>query len=181
MHDIQDLIRIFNRCFESEYQTQLVLGDDEPMYVPASLDNAYHRVYFAHGYYSSALHECAHWLIAGDARRQSVDYGYWYVPDGRNAAEQALFQQVEVKPQALEWILSAAALFPFQLSLDNLNGAPLDTATFKKNVIQQVRHYCQQGLPARAAQFRLALCTFYDTPHPLMDEHIFEMSHATGA
>ncbi len=68
-HDYQDLIRIFNQCFEADYNTRLVRGDDEPIYLPADAERTYHAIYFAHGFYSSGLHEIAHWLIAGPQRR----------------------------------------------------------------------------------------------------------------
>lgn len=48
-------------------------------------------------------------MSTGEKRRQLVDFGYWYAPDGRSAEQQELFQAVEVKPQAMEWILSPAA------------------------------------------------------------------------
>jgi len=163
-HHYQDLIVLFNQCFASKYNTQLVKGGDEPLYAPANEACPYHAIYFAHGFYSSALHECAHWFIAGPLRRQQLDFGYWYAPDGRTADQQALFLQLEVKPQAIEWILSTAAGFRFQVSIDNLHGEECDTVGFKAAVYQQVALYCQQGIPQRAAQFRKALCDFYGSP-----------------
>lgn len=160
-HCYQDLIRLFNDCFQSTHNTQLVCGDDEPVYLPANTNCSFNTIVFAHGFFSSALHECAHWLIAGTERRTLIDYGYWYVPDGRNAEQQAQFQQVEVKPQAMEWILSSAAGFRFQYSIDNLNGVDTDPEPFKLAVQQQVQLYNQHGLPKRAEQFRTALCDFY--------------------
>lgn len=169
-HHYQDLIRIFNHCFASSHNTRLVKGDDEPIYLPADAQRPYHAIYFAHGFFSSALHECAHWLIAGEQRRLLVDFGYWYAPDGRDANQQRLFEQVEVKPQALEWILSSAAGHPFRVSLDNLNGEPTDSQAFKNAIHAQVLHYCEQGLPARARQLRQALCDFYQTKLTLAAE-----------
>lgn len=163
MHQYQDLINIFNDCFSQEYNTQLVKGGDEPLYRPADVHQPYHALFFAHGYFSSALHECSHWLIAGAERRKLLDFGYWYAPDGRTAEQQALFQQVEVKPQAIEWILSVAARHPFHISVDNLTGEAADTAQFMQSVYQQVEVYCAQGLSARASCFREALCAFYGT------------------
>lgn len=162
-HRYEDLITLFNQCFELEYNTKLVKGGDEPIYLPASMNQPYHAIYFAHGFYSSALHECAHWFIAGPARRQLVDFGYWYEPDGRTSEQQALFQKLEVKPQAIEWILSMAAGYRFQVSIDNLNGQACDTDGFKRALIHQVEYYRQYGLPKRAEQFRLALRDFYRT------------------
>ncbi len=161
MHDCDDLIRIFNACFTKTYQTRLIKGESEPLYLPMSDTTTYHAVIFAHGFFSSALHECAHWLIAGASRRQLMDYGYWYVPDGRDEGSQLAFQEVEVKPQALEWILSDAAVYPFQFSIDNLNGVETDTETFKANVRLQVLRYRKQGLWPRALQFHRALEAFY--------------------
>jgi len=161
MHHYQDLIKLFNTCFESSHNTQLVCGDDEPIYLPANETNSFNTIVFAHGFFSSVLHECAHWFVAGEARRKLVDYGYWYVPDGRNAEQQRQFQQVEVKPQAVEMILSNAAGFRFQYSIDNLNGAETDPEPFKLAVQQQVMVYHQQGLPARAEAFCRVLRDFY--------------------
>lgn len=161
MHHYQDLIHIFNRCFESTHNTRLVRGGDEPIYLPANEEQPYHAIYFAHGYFSSALHECAHWLIAGEERRKLIDYGYWYEPDGRNAAQQALFQHVEIKPQALEWLLSIAAGYRFQLSVDNLNGEVSDTREFKQAIRNQVLVYLKD-MPPRAALFYNALRRFYN-------------------
>ena len=164
MHHYQDLITIFNHCFAVEYNTRLIKGEAEPLYLPANDARPYHAIYFAHGFFSSALHECSHWLLAGEARRQREDFGYWYVPDGRTVAEQAQFMRVEVKPQAMEWVLSAATGHRFRVSIDNLNGVELDVTSFKHAVYQQVKKYCEQGLPIRANTFRTALCHFYDTP-----------------
>ena len=170
MHVADDLILIFNQCFEQEYQTRLEKSPDEPLYLPKSQDNPYHKILFAHGFFSSALHEISHWMIAGPQRRLEVDYGYWYEPDGRSLAQQRLFEQVEVKPQALEWILSEACRYRFQFSLDNLNGEIGDTSAFRAAVAEQARLYCKQGLPKRAHQFRLALCHFYGTSTLLVPE-----------
>src|SRR3990167_9984648 len=107
-HDCQDLIEIFNGLFEQSEATTLIGGSDEPMYLPADQDNPFNRVIFTYDYYASALHEIAHWCLAGDARRKQVDYGYWYFPEGRTAEQQMLFENAEVKPQALECIFSQA-------------------------------------------------------------------------
>lgn len=163
MHQYQDLISIFNECFLVKYNTQLVKGTDEPLYLPADENQQHNTLIFAHGFFASALHECAHWLIAGENRRKMVDFGYWYVPDGRTASQQELFQSVEVKPQAMEWILSMAANYRFRVSIDNLNGTEADTNAFKQAVHQQVRTYCEKGLPTRAEMLRHSLCQFYQS------------------
>lgn len=174
-HQYTDLIMLFAQCFEEKWQTRLVKGETEPLYLPANEHQAHHQIIFAHGFFSSALHEIAHWLIAGTARRQQVDYGYWYMPDGRSAEQQALFQKVEVKPQAMEWILSQAADHRFHVSLDNLNGTNDEISSFKEAIYQQVLAYCNQGLPPRARQFRQALSQFYGTP-PQLCSNLFSFS-----
>lgn len=161
VHDVSDLIRIFNQCFEASYQTQLVKGGDEPLYLPKSAQYPYHRIFFARGYFSSGLHEIAHWLIAGQARRELEDYGYWYIPDGRNETEQHAFEQVEVRPQALEWILADACAYPFQVSVDNLNGPPMDIAAFRKAISREKQNMLALGLSSRAVQLSDALKGFY--------------------
>lgn len=160
-HHYQDLIILFNQCFAQKYNTQLIKGEDEPFYQPAGAAHPYHAIYFAYGFFSSALHECAHWFIAGSKRRLLEDYGYWYIPDGRNRDQQQLFEQVEVKPQAIELLLSEAARYPFQYSIDNLNGEVRDMAPFKKAVSQQAQCYREEGLPPRAALFYKKLSAFY--------------------
>ncbi|MDC2890890.1 elongation factor P hydroxylase [Psychrosphaera algicola] len=107
-----DLIAIFEQTFFAKYNTKLVLGGSEPIYLPANTSDLgldaqpYAQVVFAHGYFTSALHEIAHWCLAGMPRLNKIDYGYWYCPDGRTAEQQAKFQQAEVKPQAIEMAFS---------------------------------------------------------------------------
>jgi len=163
MHQYQDLISIFNHCFFENYNTVLVKGTDEPIYLPSDEHQPHNSIFFAHGFFASALHESSHWLIAGKERRTQIDFGYWYEPDGRTSSQQTLFQSVEIKPQAMEWILSQACGYRFRVSIDNLNGKESDTHAFKLNVYQQVKTYCKQGLSPRAETFRQALCQFYKT------------------
>ncbi len=168
-HQVGDLIRLFDKVFRASHQTILVMGDHEPIYLPRSLEYPYHRIVFAHGYFASALHEIAHWTVAGKRHRQLEDFGYWYQPDGRTESQQRLFEQVEVKPQALEWIYSVASGHPFHFSADNLQGAVGDMAPFKRAVHAQVLHYLEHGLPnTRARRLVMALRQFYAQPvlHP---------------
>ncbi|WP_440904654.1 elongation factor P hydroxylase [Catenovulum sp. SX2] len=166
MHDIQDIIQLFNQTFLPSYNTELVKGDDEPIYYPAT-DTSPAKVVFAHGYYASALHEIAHWCLAGSERRQQVDYGYWYNPDGRNEQQQKAFEQVEIKPQAIEWILSVAAGFNFKVSCDNLNGSyQPDRHEFRSKIRQQVESYLTQAMPERLNTFALTLSQFYQIHNP---------------
>ena len=152
------LILHFNHWF-SHLNVTLVRGDFEPEYFPATQDSPA-RIKFAHGFFNSALHEISHWSIAGDKRRLLADLGYWYAPDGRTAEQQALFEQVEIKPQAIEWLFSKAFARKFRVSLDNLTGDGGDGATFKDNVYAQVQQYFngEAKLPRDAAYFIQCIC-----------------------
>jgi elongation factor P hydroxylase len=160
----QDLIELFDRLFIEVENTRLIKGDDEPIYLPANDVAPFNRIVFAHGFFSSALHEIAHWCIAGKDRRTRVDYGYWYAPDGRDEHQQKAFEQVEVKPQAIEWAFSLACGKPFDVSVDNLSGVETDRTSFKSKVFEQLKAYCANGFPRRAQLFIDALCQFYQQP-----------------
>jgi elongation factor P hydroxylase len=161
------LIEVFDRLFVPTEQTRLVRGAGEPLYRPRPDPDACDEVVFAHGFFASALHEIAHWCVAGRERRRLMDYGYWYKPDGRTAEEQREFEQVEVRPQALEWIFSTAAGVTFHFSADNLGAAnavdPASWARFQQAVAARARTYVAQGLPARARLFATALAERYGT------------------
>lgn len=64
-HKYEQLIAIFDGCFADDFNTRLIKGDDEPIYLPADDDVPYNRIVFAHGFYASGLHEISHWCIAG--------------------------------------------------------------------------------------------------------------------
>ena len=63
--------------------------------LPAQQPGALNRIVFTHDYFASALHEVAHWCVAGPERRRLTDYGYWYAPDGRTEKQQMEFERVE--------------------------------------------------------------------------------------
>lgn len=160
----QDLISIFEKTFFKEFNTQLVCGKTEPIYLPADHAYSFHRIIFAHGFYASALHEIAHWLVAGEKRRLLEDYGYWYEPDGRTAIQQAEFEKVEVVPQAIEWAIAVSCGFKFDVSADNLSGIEIDRLAFKHKVHQQVLSYLKNGFAPRTQLFIYACAKFYQTP-----------------
>ncbi len=184
------LIQCFNQCFLETHNTRLVSGGVEPIYLPAfccgcgcgcggghcgngkdscpdalqgfNNETSEHQIIFRHDYFSSALHEAAHWCVAGQQRRQQIDYGYWYAPDGRSETQQKEFEQVEVRPQAVEWVLHVAAGERFKVSVDNLNGDPGSNDHFKDRVYQQVIAFCHgDKFPPRALIFAQALAEFY--------------------
>lgn len=159
MHNAFDLIQLFERFFYTEFRTCLEGGAEEPLYLPAG-ENSSARIIFTRDYFSSALHEVAHWCVAGEHRRTLPDYGYWYAPDGRSSEQQAEFERVEVKPQALEWIFSVACGIRFRVSADNLTSGLGASGGFKAAIANQARTYCG-CLPERPARFVAALGEFY--------------------
>ena len=152
------LILHFNHWF-SHLNVTLIKGDFEPEYFPAT-ETAPARIQFAHGFFNSALHEISHWTIAGDKRRLLPDLGYWYAPDGRTADQQTLFEQVEIKPQAIEWLFAQSFGRKFRVSLDNLTGEGGNGTTFKDNVFAQVQRYFsgEVKLPRDASLFIEYIC-----------------------
>lgn len=139
------LITQFNACFRDQH-TILAHSPDEPEYLPATAQQPA-QILFAHGFFASALHEISHWCIAGAERRTLPDLGYWYAPDGRTAEQQQLFEQVEVKPQALEWLLTVACDRPFRVSLDNLNGDAGNGHAFKNAVYARLHALLDGSAP----------------------------------
>lgn len=161
--DSRDLEGLFRQVFHAEFDTLLCGGGEEPVYLagpPA-------RIVYTRDYFRSALHEVAHWCVAGPARRTQDDYGYWYAPDGRDAAQQRLFEQVEVVPQALELLFCAACGHGFRVSVDNLDGGAVDEHAFSEAVkaaaLARVGHYGTQ----RWVRWMRRLSDFYRAGAPI--------------
>lgn len=163
-----NLILLFNMLF-SQQNVRLVRGQHEPEYFPPHTNNPA-RIEFAHGFFSSALHEISHWCIAGKRRRLLSDFGYWYAPDGRTAAQQQAFERLEIKPQALECLFTLACGRKFQVSQDSLF-ANFDTSksTFSKDVYQQTASYIDQPqyIPSDAKTLLQALLFIDTIKYPL--------------
>ncbi len=150
--DVARICRVFSGCFEERYRTRLVGGADEPFYAPGNRTKDEPAIiYFRADYAASALHEVAHWCIAGSARRGQPDYGYWYAGD-RNALQQQVFEEMEARPQALEWIFSQCAGVDFRVSPDNFDREALDLPRFRQAVHGRVPSLLNR-LPMRAAKF----------------------------
>ncbi len=147
----------FNSTIGAESNVMLVGGGEEPVYLPANKSCTKHRIIYRLDYASSALHELAHWSLAGAKRKLEIDYGYWYSPDGRTPDQQAHFEKVEVKPQAVEWIFSRACGLPFSVSADNLDAELGPSLQFKEAIVAQVKHYCDHGLPKWVEAIALGL------------------------
>ncbi len=157
--DSEDVIGIFNVLFRTKYNTILLGGCDEPLYQPSRSFTTPNIIYFKNDYLASALHEVAHWCLAGAERRKKLDYGYWYVPEGRSREQQWQFENAEVKPQALEWMFSMACVSKFYVSRDNFSErSTLDR--FTKLIRRQVQCWCRgEQLPQDAQLFIDAACS----------------------
>jgi hypothetical protein len=159
--DAKKLISLFNAVFGTDFNVVINSDSDEPDYRASLEPNIPNLINFANGYCNSALHEIAHWVIAGDQRRSQHDYGYWYAADGRDSEQQKLFQQLEILPQAIEKAFCEAMQRPFKASLDNLNH-PVESSEIEKfeREIELKKCQLQQlGFPPRAQQFIDALST----------------------
>ena len=169
------LVAIFNRLFESSENTLLETGADEPFY-KASITDKYAKIVSREDYLSSALHEVAHWIIAGKERRLKDDFGYWYEPEGRTKEQQALFEQVEIKPQAIEWILSLACKQLFSFSADNLSQNLEASESFKQAVNQQAQKYIKEGLPKKGERLLKDLIIEFRMDMPLSVKELDEQN-----
>jgi len=159
-HFVTDLELLFKNTFYNDYNTTLCGGALEPEYLPADDEQLTNRLVYREDFFASALHEIAHWCIAGARRREQIDFGYWYEAEGRDSEKQTAFFAVEVKPQALELLFSLCAGFAFKVSADN-TGLAIDPLPFAKAVLTQAQLYCKEGMPHRAWQFCLTLIHFY--------------------
>jgi elongation factor P hydroxylase len=154
------LEQVFAQCFKEEFNTSLKGGYAEPLYLPPGESGSSGCIQYRADYFASALHEVAHWCIAGVDRRALTDYGYWYAPDGRDAGQQSVFEDVEYQPQALEWFFARACGFKFRVSVDNIDihrGAIPDTRLFKARILTQAEVWQSTGLPHRAQVYFNAL------------------------
>ena len=165
--NIEILIDLFNQTFLDSHQTALVCCESEPIYRPAQDGQTADHIVFAQGFFASALHEIAHWCIAGSQRRKLEDFGYWYEPDGRSAQRQKQFETVEIKPQALEWLFTLACNRRFHFSADNLAAAVSVSDRFQQNVYAQARDYLTQGMPQDANTWLRALEHHFRPHQPL--------------
>lgn len=146
------LENLFNSWAEPAWQTGLRGGYPEPLYLPASeTASGVAEIRYREDNVNSALHEIAHWMIAGVERRQRVDYGYWYAPDGRTARQQAEFEKLEVRPQALEWWMAEQLGIRFWVSADNLAAGIGPSQAFREAVADTAQRMAAgEGVPPRA-------------------------------
>ncbi len=177
---VDQLVECFNALFLKSLNTELVRGDGEPIYLPADSDYPHHRIIFAHGFFSSALHEIAHWCVAGPDRRLLEDFGYWYKPDGRTAEEQAEFERVEVSPQAYEWILTVSAGRKFHFSADNLSQGLGASDSFKQAVLDRVHETLVNGMNPRLQALSEALSVLFAVEPITIDQFKLKSSRCVS-
>lgn len=171
---LEQVIAIFNCGLGVSYNTRLVGGFGEPLYLPAVTGKPA-EIRFREDFVASALHEVAHWCIAGPGRREQLDFGYFYEPERREPDQQMRFERFEVKPQALEWIFSSAAGLPFRLSRDNfyldsdVTAQTNDGFDFAAQVADAARGYCL-SMPERAGEFAATLAHHFGSSNYLNPE-----------
>lgn len=149
------IAQIFTAQFLGSHNTSMSGGAAEPLYEPAA-DSQPARIFFTHDYPASALHEAAHWCLAGRIRRTQRDYGYWYVPGPRNARQRQAFFAVEAGVQALEAIFAQTCNVRFVVSADDFAASPEEIDAFTQRVADGIAAR-RRHLPARAQRFFDAL------------------------
>ena len=147
---------LFWQAVGKDFRTRLLMGGSEPSYHPGTA-HAPATIVYAHGFFASALHEIAHWCVAGRRRCQLHDFGYWYEPDGRPVDRQQAFEAAEITPQALEKLFHHAAGTVFHASADNIAAGPADAARFAAAVTQRANIFWATGMPPRARRWYDAL------------------------
>ena len=156
MLDDQVIAGCFNAAFLLRESTRMCGGAAEPLYVPAR-DQRPAELHYREDFAASALHEAAHWCIAGRRRRALTDFGYTYLPPPRTQAEQDAFFAFELKTQALESIFADAAGVEFRPSADNLDADLEDFAQAIERIRADVERWCETTPDGRARRFVDAL------------------------
>lgn len=154
----REIAGCFNRSLGRRHGVRLVGGATEPLYVPDQ--DGWSIIRYTRDYAASALHELAHWCIAGLERRRRVDYGYWYAAPPRSAADQTAFVTVELPVQALESVLASACGVEFRVSVDDPR-VPVEQAdAFARDVTEYAATRTHRTMSARAMRLVAVLKAF---------------------
>ncbi len=156
-----DIRAIFNRLFAARYRISMQGGADEPLYLPPA-EGRSGTIMHTRDFTASALHEAAHWCLAGARRRRLADYGYPYLPPPRPRPAQAQFFRSERRVQALEALFAEAAGQAFCVSLDDFSIGEARRQVFERMVAMEIRCWRANGLPPRAARLYHALLAVRD-------------------
>ena len=151
-----DIAACFNRCFGHSRQVRMIGGALEPLYLPAA-EGRLAELYYREDFAASALHEAAHWCIAGHRRRLQMDFGYHYEAPPRSKAGQQRFFSLEIRAQALESIFTRAAGLEFRPSADNLEADLTVFSAALENARHDMKHWLHNSKDTRALQFCDAL------------------------
>lgn len=143
----------FNVSIGPHYHALLLGGAAEPVYLPA-VEGRRAIIRYTRDYAQSALHEIAHWCLAGRERRRLLDYGYWYVPPPRSDRMQAAFYAVEEQVQALESLLADVCGLKFHISADQIGA---ESTQFAATVARRAATMVREGVRPRAQQVLAAL------------------------
>lgn len=154
------VIEVFDRCFAESFATVVCGGAPEPSYEPAD-GCVPARLYCREDYVASALHEVAHWCLAGRDRRLRLDFGFNYQPPPRTTEQQKAFFRAELRAQTLELIFSNVAGVCFYPSIDDLDGLHEHLVQqFERDIVRSVPsmlRWLQTQQGRRARVFREAL------------------------
>ena len=137
-------------------RTELIGGADEPLYLPGQ-PGVSARLFYRENFAASALHESAHWCIAGEQRRRQIDFGYAYQPPPRTDRAQAQFFTSEVRAQALECRFAQAAGADFKPSADNLAADVDEFTDLLETAREDMEHWLNTAPGRRARLFIQAL------------------------
>ena len=140
----------FHSLFLESHRTQLRARAGDPVYLPAASATDLSQIIYSNHFWRSALHELAHWFIAGRQRREQRDYDYWYQPERSKAKLQRDFLAAEIKPQALEWHLCSALGQDFFVSLDSFGEDQETLHWFRTAVKDEALRRLRSELPTRA-------------------------------
>ena len=149
----------FNGVFLASHHTSMRGGAAEPLYEPA-MGSKPAQIVFTRDYPASALHEAAHWCLAGRQRRTQRDYGYWYLPGPRDPVQREAFFRAEADVQALEAVFARTCGVRFVVSADDFDASPAELARFETIVAKRLA-IRRTTLPPRARRFREALATAF--------------------
>ena len=168
MIELTELLKLLNQNYLNQFDTKIIGGFDEPFY-KVHTEQQPAQIQFSHDYIRSALHELAHWCVAGFERRKLDDYGYWYAADGRNQQQQNEFFKVEIKPQTIEWAFSIVLGIHFEASVDNLGVQVQGIDEFNDKLKKQLCEYTKKGFPKRTHEI-LTLFSNYLRIKDFMEE-----------
>ena len=170
MNLLDTIDKAFAQSLGARYLVRLVGGFEEPLYLPAT-DDCVAEIRFRSNYPSSALHEVAHWCLAGERRRALEDFGYWYEAD-RDRSAQLAFERVESRPQALEWVFSRAVGCAFRVSADNLS---VGVEEHFREVIRAEARLFVVNMPPDGLRFAKALAKLSGHQDFLSIDHYLEL------